>query len=63
MTYRTYCAVSGALFALVALAHLARILSGMPVTVDAYDVPMFVSLFGLVVPAALAFWALRILSS
>ena len=60
MTYRTYCVVSGALFALVALAHLLRILYGMPMTVDVYDVPMIVSWFGLVVPAGLALWAFRI---
>lgn len=60
MTSRTYCVVSGTLFSLVALAHLLRILYGMPIVVDAYDVPMTVSWFGLVVPAALAFWAFRL---
>jgi len=32
----------------------------MPVQVDAYAVPMFVSWVGFVVPAGLAVWALRI---
>ena len=60
MAYRQYCAISGILFALVALAHLLRILYGMPVLVDDYDVPMYLSWFGFAVPAALAVWALGI---
>ena len=59
MNSRSYCVVSGVLFSLVALAHLLRIVSGTPITVEAYDVPMWVSWFGLLVPAALATWAFR----
>lgn len=59
MTSRNYCLVSGGLFSLVALAHLLRILYGMPIVVDEYLVPMWVSWLGLVVPAALASWAFR----
>jgi hypothetical protein len=60
MRHKDYCLVSGVLFALVALAHLLRILYGMSVQVDQIDVPMFVSWIGLVVPGALAVWAFRI---
>ncbi len=60
MRHKDYCLVSGVLFALVALAHLLRILYGMSVQVDQMDVPMFVSWIGLVVPGALAVWAFRI---
>ncbi len=63
MAYRQYCLVTGILLFIVALAHLLRIIYGMPVVVDTYDVPMSVSWFGFVVPAALAFWAFRILRS
>lgn len=63
MAYRQYCAISGVLFALVALAHLLRILYDMPVLVDTYDVPMLLSWFGFAVPAALAVWAFRISQS
>jgi len=63
MAYRTYCVVSGVLLSLVAVAHLLRIIYGMPIVVDTYDVPMAMSWFGFVVPAALAFWAFRILRS
>jgi len=58
--YRKYCAVSGVLFSLVAIAHLLRIVGGMSIQVDEYVVPMFVSWVGLIVPAGLAFWAFRI---
>ena len=60
MNYRIYCMVSGVLFALVALAHLLRIVNGLSVQVDGVAVPMMVSWIGMIVPAALAGWALRI---
>lgn len=59
MGHREYCAVSGALLALVALAHLLRIAYGLSVQVDGYLVPMFVSWIGLIVPGGLAIWAFR----
>ena len=60
MDHKKYCVVSGALFSLVALAHLLRIAFGMAVQVDAYAVPMGLSWIGLIVPGALAIWAFRI---
>jgi hypothetical protein len=63
MKHRNYCVVSGALFTLVAIAHLLRIVNGMSISVDDYEVPMLVSWVGMVVPAVLAFWAFRIAST
>lgn len=60
MAHKKYCLLSGVLFALVALAHLIRIINGMSVQVDDYLVPMSVSWIGTVVPAALAVWAFQI---
>ncbi|MDX1516161.1 MAG: hypothetical protein R3288_04945 [Woeseiaceae bacterium] len=60
MSHRSYCAVSGALFSLVAVAHLARIVYSVPVTVETYAVPMFASWIAFVVPAILATWAFRL---
>ena len=60
MEHKNYCVVSGALFSLVALAHLLRIAFGLAVQVDAYTVPMALSWVGFVVPGALAIWAFRI---
>ena len=62
MSATNYCAISGGIFCLVALAHLIRIVSSAAVTVDGYDVPMYLSWFAVIVPAALAFWAFRLTS-
>jgi len=58
-SWKTYCLVSGVLFTLVAIAHLLRIVNGLPVQVGEFNVPMAASWIGLVVPAALALWAFR----
>lgn len=42
------------LFVLVALAHAARLSLGMRVTVDGTDIPMAVSVLGVLIPLALA---------
>lgn len=60
MDHKKYCVVSGTLFALVALAHLLRIVADMPVQVDDFAIPMWVSWIATIVPAGLAFWAFRI---
>lgn len=60
MGHKQYCVVSGTLFALIALAHLLRIVYGMSVQVDDYVVPMLVSWVALIIPGALAVWAFRI---
>lgn len=62
MTNKTYCTVSGVLFALVALAHLLRIVGGISIQVDDYAVPMLFSWIGFIVPAGLAAWAFRLSS-
>ena len=59
MKHKSYCVVSGVFFALVALAHLIRVVEGMTVQVDEYMIPMWVSWIATVVPAALALWAFR----
>ncbi len=45
------------LFGLVAIAHLLRLVYAMPITVSNWDVPQWISLFGVVVPAGIA-WML-----
>ena len=54
-----YCTVSAVLFTVVALAHMARLLSGWPVEVGGAVIPMSVSWAGLIVPGALAVWGFR----
>ena len=60
MTHKPYCAVSGTLFSLVALAHLMRLIYGWHIQVDDLTVPMWVSWVGFFVPALLAVWAFRV---
>ena len=56
MNPKAYCAISATLFTIVALIHLTRVLNGWPVSVDAFQVPIFVSWIGTLVPGALAAW-------
>lgn len=60
MDHKQYCAVSGVLFLLVALAHLVRIVYSLPVLIDEFAVPVSVSWVGFIVPAGLSLWAFRI---
>jgi len=60
MAHKNYCVVSGVLFALVALAHLLRVVNGVSIHLDEYVVPMYVSWIGFIVPAVLAAWAFRL---
>ena len=60
MNHKAYCILSGVLFALVALAHLFRVINGVSVQVDGLELPMFVSWVGFVLPAGLAAWAFRL---
>ena len=52
--------LSGVLFALVALAHLFRVVYSVSVQVDGFELPMFVSWVGFVIPAGLAVWAFQL---
>ncbi|MDH4109038.1 MAG: hypothetical protein OEW35_12005 [Gammaproteobacteria bacterium] len=60
MTMRQYCLVSGGLFAIVAGAHLLRILLGVAIEVSDYPVPLQLSWLGVLVPGTLAFQAFRL---
>ena len=60
MNHNAYYIVSGTLFAIVALAHLARLTFGWSIYVDSHVVPMWVSVLGSVIPGGLAVWAFRL---
>lgn len=60
MAHRQYFVVSGLLFALVATAHLLRIVYGATILVDSYTVPMVASWIGFIVPGSLTVWAFRL---
>ena len=46
--------VSAMVFALVAIAHLWRLVTGAEVTIDGWAVPMWMSVVGALVPGGLA---------
>ncbi len=55
-----YLQVSGTLFGLIAFGHLLRLLYRTPAEVAQWVVPLWVSVIGFVLPAALALWAFRL---
>lgn len=55
-----YLQVSGTLFGLIALGHLLRLLYRTPAEVAQWVVPLWVSVIGFVLTAALALWAFRL---
>jgi uncharacterized membrane protein YbhN (UPF0104 family) len=55
-----YLRVSGTLFGLIALGHLVRLLYRVPAELGRWVVPLWISVVGLLLPAALALWAFRL---
>jgi hypothetical protein len=55
-----YLLVSRALFAVVALFHLTRILANWPAVVGGWAVPLWVSGLGFVVAGALSVWGAQV---
>ncbi len=57
MEARFYLRVSGAIFGLICLGHLMRIIFGWPMVIGTLEVPMAVSWLAVAVTAGLAAWA------
>ena len=57
-----YAAVSALIFAVVAIAHLIRILKGWAAHIGPYAVPMSLSWIGLLIAGLLAIWGFMQLS-
>jgi hypothetical protein len=47
---------SGAVFAVVAFAHMVRLITGFEIVVDGVIVPVWVSFLGALIAALLAVW-------
>lgn len=62
MTGNRYFILSGALFGLIALAHLLRLVNQTPAQLGSWTVPMWLSWLGLIVPGFLCLWAFRLAS-
>jgi hypothetical protein len=56
---KNYIAISGSIFAIVAFAHLLRIIDGWEVIVNGQEVPMTISYMAFVATGMLAVWAFR----
>lgn len=59
MTATTYARIAACLFGILALAHVARLAYGVPVTVGTTAIPMAMSWFGIAVAGALCVLGLR----
>ena len=57
---RAYLQISGALFGLIALAHLHRLLRHWPVDLAGHMVPLWASWVGLLLAGGLSIWAFRL---
>jgi len=55
MSEQTYFRASGVIFGLVAFFHLLRLVLGWSVNIGPYNIPVWVSFFGLVVAAYLSY--------
>ena len=60
MNQRTFFTVSGILFGVIALMHLARILGGWPAHIGTFEAPMWLSWVAMAVAGYLAFSAFRL---
>ena len=52
--------VAGAVFGVVALLHLARILTGVPVSIGGWSLPMWINWMGLLATGLLCIWLWRL---
>lgn len=55
MTEKTFSTLAAAIFGVVAVLHLVRILIGWSIVVDGWTVPMWVSWVGLIIAGALSY--------
>jgi hypothetical protein len=62
MRQRTYFLICGAIFLVVAGAHLARLILGWDISIAGRSVPSWVSIPGLLVPAVLSAWGFTLAS-
>ena len=60
MNHKTFLVVSGTIFSVITLLHLARILAGWPARIGTFEAPMWFSLVSVAVAGYLAFSAFRL---
>ena len=60
MNQKAFVTVSGSIFGVIAVMHLARIVQGWPAHIGTFEVPMWLSWVAMAVAGYLAFSALRL---
>jgi hypothetical protein len=60
MGKRTYLLISGAIFTVAAVLHLARLLLGLPVRIGDHSLPTWFSWGGLLLATVLSVWGFRL---
>ena len=55
MTEKTFSTIAAAIFEVVAVLHLVRILMGWSIVIEGWTVPMWVSWVGLVIAGGLSY--------
>lgn len=60
MSQKVFFTVSGTIFGVIALLHLARILAGWPARIGTFEAPTWLSWVSMVVAGYLAFSAFRL---
>ena len=58
---RAYIQISGAVFGIIALAHLLRLFRHWPIDLAGHMVPLWTSWLGLLLAGGLSVWALRLM--
>ena len=60
MGHKTYLAISGAIFGLVAVGHILRVMFNWSFAIGGWSAPMTASWIALFAAAALCAWAIRL---
>jgi hypothetical protein len=56
MEARFYLRISAAIFGIIGLGHLMRIIFGWPLVIGTLEVPMAVSWAGMIITATMVYW-------
>jgi len=55
--------VAGAIFLLVAIVHLLRLILNLEIVVAGFVIPMWTSIFGFIIPLVLSVWMFKSLKA
>ena len=60
MTRQTYLLISATIFSLVSLGHRMRLILAWPARLGPFDIPVWISWGGFIVPALIGIWGFRL---